>query len=586
MLPRTPVVPGARQQSRSRYPVRMSPSPRSQPGRRQNLGVALLASVTIVFVALRAARGLSFYDDSYYTVIPLRFAQGVRLFVGELSLQSIGEMVTVPFLKLYTALFGTTGIVLFVRELYIVIAAVVGFVLYRVLRREFSAPAVAIAVVLPMLALPYHLFAPTYNTIAQLCFTLAVVLGWASIRDGRRGLAVACGVALAAGAAAYPPLAIAAIVLFATYALVARKWGLVFAALGGATATALAIAAVMLVGLSADDIRRTIAFASANVGSITSPAAKLRFALGQLGGALVGRLLWPMWALAAVATVPLVPARVRAAALTAIPVAAAVPAVWLLSRGDGFSFGSAASPWLITLTLGIAVPSLVWAWRAGERSLLQLALLAAPFAVTGYVTIEYVTNSSWNRGTGSIAVAPLSLALLLCWSSAIADGWDAEVQWAGVAAALLVAYALLFANIFSDPLTWNSHALITSGPYAGITTSVQRRDELSALQAAAKRWVGPTARVTFLGEREAYLAVGGVIDTPAVWLPPASSDQATIAYYARVGGPAQVVFVDELAIAREGGYAGGRLVDPFLDYVLTNYHRVGTVAEFGVFQRN
>jgi hypothetical protein len=92
--------------------------------------------------------------------------------------------------------------------------------------------------------------------------------------------------------------------------------------------------------------------------------------------------------------------------------------------------------------------------------------------------------------------------------------------------------------------------------------------------------------VTFLGEREAYLAVGGVIDTPAVWLPPASSDQATIAYYARVGGPAQVVFVDELAIAREGGYAGGRLVDPFLDYVLTNYHRVGTVAEFGVFQRN
>jgi hypothetical protein len=55
---------------------------------------------------------------------------------------------------------------------------------------------------------------------------------------------------------------------------------------------------------------------------------------------------------------------------------------------------------------------------------------------------------------------------------------------------------------------------------------------------------------------------------------------------ATVSKPAQVVFVDELAIAREGGYAGGKAIDPLLAYVLANYHKMGSVADFGVFVRN
>jgi hypothetical protein len=560
--------------------------PRPHPARQQNLGVALLAVTVLVLAAFRASMGLSFYDDSYYVVMPLRFAHGARLFVDELSLQALGEMVSVPFLWVYEAFFGLTGVALFIRELYVVVAATVGAILYRLLRPSTSPAAAAVAVIVPLLALPYHLFAPTYNTVTQLCFTLSIVLGWASVRDERSSLAAASGVMLAAGAVAYPPLAIAAVVVLATFALVARERTLVLAALGGAMLSALILALAVTIGLSADDVHRSLAFASSNVGNLGSPLDKLRWALGRLGGVLLNWPLWPMWTLAFLSSVPFLPKRARAAALAAIPVAAAVPGVFLLAHGDSLSFGSATPSWMITATAGIALPSLVWAWNARKRDFLRLILLATPFALFGFVTVAYVTNSSWNRGVGSIALAPLALGLLLCWSTAITENWGASLQWTAVAVTIMVAFGLLFANIFNDPLTWTSHALITRGPYAGITTAAGRRDQVSALQSAGKRWVGPTTRVAFLGEREAYLAVGGIWDTPATWLPPAPSDRAAIEYYNREGQPPQVVFVDEIAIAREGGYHEGPAHDPLLTYILESYRKVEVVADFGVFVRN
>ena len=564
----------------------MVDAPRSESTHRQALLVVLFAAVVVALAALRATLGLSFYDDSYYVVIPLRFAHGARLFVDELSVQSLGELVSVPFVKVYEALFGLTGIVLFVRELYVAMAALVGIVLYRLLRRGGAGPAAAlVAVTVPLLTVPYHLIAPTYNTVAQMCFTLSIVLGWSAMRDGRARLAGVSGVLIAVGAAAYPPFAIAALVLLLTFALMARKRALILAALGGAVLAAALIAAAILIGLSADDLRRTVAFASANVGSIASPLDKLGAALVHLGGALFSPWLWPMWACALLASIPPLPRQLRAVALIAIPVTAAAPGISLLAQGNGFSFGSAVSSWLITLTLGIAVPSIVWALSAGRRDFLRLVALATPFGLTGYLTVAWVTNSSWNRGTGSIALAPLALGLLLCWSTAIGELWEEGVEWTAVVLIVLVAFGLLFANIFSDPLSLTSHTLVTNGPYAGLTMSDPHASQLGELGAAGRRWVGPDTRVTFLGERETYLAVGGIWDTPAVWLSPAPSDRATIEYYDRRGKPAQVVFVDGLSITPEGGYAAKNR-DPYLAYVLGNYHQVGSAALFDIFVRN
>ncbi len=340
--------------------------------------------------------------------------------------------------------------------------------------------------ILPLLALPYHLFAPTYNTVAQLCFTLSVVLGWASVRDRRRAFAAASGVMLAFGTAAYPPLAAAAVVLLATYAIMARSRTLALSALGGAALVGTAIALAITFGLSVDDLRRALAFTTSNAGGIGAPLDKLRSSLGRLADALASRWLWPMWALALVASIPPLPTRLRAAALAAIPLAAAAPGVAVLARSDTLTFGSSTSTWMITLTAGIALPAVLWAWRTGQRDYMRLVAHAAPFALTGFASIAYATSSSWNRGTGSVALAPLTLGLLLCWSTALAEEWGPGLQWTAGLVTLLVAFGLLTANIFGDPLTLKSHELVTKGPYAGVTTSAERFREIRALEAAGR----------------------------------------------------------------------------------------------------
>jgi hypothetical protein len=292
-----------------------------------------------------------------------------------------------------------------------------------------------------------------------------------------------------------------------------------------------------------------------------------------------------MWGLAAVASIRPLPKRLQAAALAAIPLAAALPGALLLARGDGFAFGSATSSWMITVTAGIALPVTLWARRTRRQDYLRLLTLAAPFALTGFITVAYVSNSSWNRGAGSIVLAPLTLGLLLCWATALAEDWGDGPAWGAILVTLLVALGLLFANVFDDPVSLASHQLVTRGPWAGVTTSTQRAGEMRDLAALARREVSPQTRVAFLGEREVYLLVGGVWETPAAWLPPAQSDRAAIEYYERRGRSPQVVFVDELAIAREGGYGAGAAADPLLQYVLANYRKTGTVANFGVFVR-
>ena len=98
-------------------------------------------------------------------------------------------------------LFGLTGIMLAVRLYYVSLATAGAAVAYRLLRPSFHPLAALAGVSIPLLAPPYHLLAPTYNTTAALAFTLAVAFGVAAIRDRRAGFAVAFGCAIVLGSA-------------------------------------------------------------------------------------------------------------------------------------------------------------------------------------------------------------------------------------------------------------------------------------------------------------------------------------------------------------------------------------------------
>ena len=556
----------------------------SSISRRQALAAALVAVFVVAIAVWRATVGLSFYDDSYYVSVPWRLASGARLFVDELSAQSLGELISVPFVLAYRFAFGLTGIVLALRLFYVALASGACALAYRLLRPSVRPLVIVVALSLPLLAPPYHVLAPSYNTIAVLCFMLSVVAGFAAIRDSSWRLAAFAGVAAALGAASYPPFALGAVVLLVTFGVLGG-WRLFLAMAAGAAAAGVVFAASVLIAASPASISHALSYSRGSIDVHTTFGHKLQMTLDRTAWALSRFALLPMWALAIAASIPFGSARFRSVALALIPVMAALPGVLLLFAGDKITFGTAAPTWLITATAGLLIPASVWTFRAGRADLRRLLTLAAPFSATAYLTVALVTSSSWNRGLPAIGLVPLSIGLLLCWATALAEDSGSITLAIGVATALVAVSGLLFATAWADVSIWIPHARVASGPYAGISAGTARRDEVLALTEAGKRLVKPGSRVTFLGEREAYLLVGGVPYTPLTWLLPSAPDSEVLNYYARNGGPADVVFVDDYGITKQGGTAKAALKDPLYAYVLANYRQVDRVAKFSVFVR-
>jgi hypothetical protein len=396
-------------------------------------------------------------------------------------------------------------------------------------------------------------------------------------------LAACAGGALALGAAAYPPLALAALALLATFVVLAREWRLAAFATLTSLGVGLVVGALLLGHVSVPDIQAALALGSANVASFSSPLGKMQWVFGNTAGALVSPWLWPMWALAVFSSVARVPRHARTIALALLPVAAALPGAALLARGEHLAFGTSAGSWLITLCAGALVPSALAVRRLGREDLLRLLVVAAPASAVGYVTVAYFTNSTWSRGMPAIALAPLAVGILVCWGTALAEEGGRRALGSAAVAALLVAFALLYATVFSDAPLTEPHVRVTQGAYAGLLTGVAHRDALEELAERSPRWVKPDSRVTFLGQAEAYLAAGGTPYTPAAWLYLGPGNSAGIRYFEREGHLPDVVFVNDADVEQAGGYERVPERDPMLRWVLAGYRRVDTAGGFGVF---
>jgi hypothetical protein len=545
--------------------------------------VALIATAVLAMMAYRASVGMSYYDDTFYAAVPWRFAHGARFLVDELSFQTQASMISVPLVWIWERLFGLTGLVLAIRLLWVPIAAAGAFAATRMLRGTTSLPVAALAVGLPLLAPPYHIFAPTYNTLSSLLLTLAVVFAFAAERDGNRTRAYLAGAALGLGVVSYPPMAIPAAALVVTYVAMTWRSGLWWRVVLVAAAVGAVLGGLLLWGVPVAQIRSALAFGSANVRDFGTPADKLWMVASNTFGFLFSPQLIALWVAVVVACIPAVPARVRSFALALVPLLAAVPALFILLGGDHLAFGTSAQSWLITLCAAIAVPGLLGAKRHGERGLLRLVVLAAPFSLVGYVTVAYVTNSSWNRGMPAVALAPLAVGLIACWAATVLAEGSLGALGTSAGLALLVMFALLFSTVFNDNSFWERQVRVKSGAYAGILTSPEHRNHLDEFGKRAPQWVGPDTRVTFLGQGEAYLVSGGVPYTPATWLYLGPGDAEALTYFRREAHDPGVVFVNDADVSNAGGYDEAPRTDPMLRWVLTRYHRAGEVGGFAVF---
>lgn len=546
----------------------------------------MAALIVLALTALRSTFGVSFYDDSHYVTVALRLAEGARPFADEMSVQSLGFLPAAGFVWVWIHLFGTFGLVAAFRLFYVALAAGVAFVAYVQLRRSLHPLVAALAVSVPLLCPPFNLFAPGYNQMTTIGFVLAVALAYRAEHDRSPLAAAGTGVALVFASVTYPPLAIAAATLAFVLIVRTRDRRIVLPLLITAAVTSLVFVGSLLAFVSITEITRGLRYASSNVESFRSPAEKLQRAATRLSGSLGQPLLWPMWVAAALACVPRFSRNVRAWLLFSLPILALPPTVQAIVLSQRV-FGMTASAWLITFALAAIAPTAVWATSEKRRDLLSLLVLTLPASAVGFAAVAYSTDAPWMRGVAVIGIVPAAIAVIATWGSALETLSGERVLAVASVAILAIAVGTVWSESVDNGRPQNMTAVVSGGMYAGMHTTPERQREILALEATGKRLVRPTSRVTFYGERQGYLAVGGQIYTNAVWLYPSRSDGYALDYFEEHKAMPDVIFVDLFSMRRLHllPYENAARDNPFIEQLLTRYTRVETVADFDVWTK-
>jgi len=167
------------------------------------------AVAAVLFTWQRLFVGMDLQDESFYIVVPWRWALGDKPFVNEQNLAQIGGLLEYPFVKLFGIVRGydVTGLVLYTRHLYLLlligVAVAVFLVLRRVVRWELALPVVSVYVTYIFWETPQL----SYNTMGAAFLTLGSALGlWVVLEDRGRMWAFVSGATFGLAVVAYPTL--------------------------------------------------------------------------------------------------------------------------------------------------------------------------------------------------------------------------------------------------------------------------------------------------------------------------------------------------------------------------------------------
>ena len=137
---------------------------------------ALILIGAFVLLFLRAQRGVELTDEGWYVAEPFLVSQGQLIPYVNNWTQSPGFSIPLALLfKVYAAIRGTEGIVLFSRVLYLVWLFAVTILTAFIVRKTFS-PRLPMIWILPLLFSTYSLFDINYNTIGLTYQPLVIAL--------------------------------------------------------------------------------------------------------------------------------------------------------------------------------------------------------------------------------------------------------------------------------------------------------------------------------------------------------------------------------------------------------------------------
>ncbi len=539
---------------------------------RTTIGRGLLATVALAIVALtywRLYYGVDFTDEAWYVAVPYRFVLGGKPYVDELSVpQTTAAVLLYPFLWLYHAVAGRTGLVLFVRHLHFLVALAVGAAVGFGLRRVAGSALALIGGLAAFVFVPFNIPSISYDSLGSGFFTAGTVLGYLALSRARvRPLA---GVCLGLAAFSYPPLVVAVVATCALQLWLQREhWRsrlvpLVGPALGIPVLGFAVIAAVAGPHRIVSDYRRSSHYLG-QAGGLT----KLHGIAAHLKETL------PLWYLLAAALILIAWSwrrwpRLAALTVVVLPLTTLPPA--LSSYASSLNFVAHVGFLALALLIGIRA-------RPGAVQLFTAVWL--PALCGGVITSYSSANGGVNFGVGFFPAVVVTL-VFAAWAVRDLTGLETRVDLvpALLITGLLVAFSTL--GVYRDGTLSTLGTRLTNGPYAGLETSSDKQHFLDTL-ATDLTGVNGRCTIAFFQDFPAgYLLTAARPDTSAVWTATVSGrltfpyHRDLVDYWQQQGLPDVVVEMLRIPFALPGGariehYAAA---DPLLEALRTHTYRV------------
>ena len=168
-----------------------------------------LVVLVITFSIIRIFFGVDLGDEAFHVVAADEWLKRGIAHGESLSIAQLSNFLLYPLVKLLVILNGsTTGLILFLRFVFLVIWALPAIAIYIFCKAKTNVFAALAAALVFFLFVPANLPAPSYNTISMSALIISVLSFFTAFRNNRYAIfySVISGIALSIAVTAYPPL--------------------------------------------------------------------------------------------------------------------------------------------------------------------------------------------------------------------------------------------------------------------------------------------------------------------------------------------------------------------------------------------
>ncbi len=523
-----------------------------------------LIPLTVFFSVIRLFFGVDFTDEAFLIAIAHRFWRGDIPFVDELFVHQTPVLLIAPWMRAYFSRFGTEGVVLYVRFLYLLFWSGITASLYFGLSQWMEKKKAIALSLLWLLFIPFNIPTLSYNTIGCGLWTAGLFLHLSQFPGRRFWVLLAWGLA----SIVYPTLIVMIVptaLIFTLKDLKKDRKAVVRWGVAAMTAAAVCLLLILPPILKAGDrFGDAITYSLISLGH-GGGFAKLKLVLSHLFFKNIPpsiAILW-IWAIAAVIFRKWVPLLVWA--------------LFPLILWWGYSHISYPGVWWANYFVFLP---LVLFPRLKENSAVRQAFYSIwfPAFLAGILTAWSSISSAANAIIGFAPALIVSFWFLMEYCE-----WKRPVYFSVWISALLGLFAAQ--AFYCDKSLFQLTYRVQQGPYRGLFTSREKLDYLNAVTADIRRFENQAGYVFFYDFPAGYLLTEMRVGSSSSWVRPVSrAKQYYIDYYQHHLSPQNVVF---LMKRLQHGYPSPVLYppgDPVREYIWQSHQPIKETEAYSVWK--